>query len=108
MHPRRADCRHQRAHWRNLVAVDHNGRSVLCIRQHVDTLLRKVRKQDELREFLRQHAGRPWWHRVRWVASLFRLVRYAHGCGQWRAALLFLMPRRAANWLAARMPEDRP
>lgn len=76
--------------------------NVICgvLPDHLKAFHSKLRKRDELREFLRNHS-KGWFHRFWWSRSLFRLSRYAHGSKQaWLACVMFLSPRRLANRIA--------
>lgn len=82
---------------------------VACIKSHKGFLLARIAKaniqkelQEQLRTFLVTNGSRGWWHRLRTSAQLYRLSLHCHNnlALARQSMIMFLLPRRFANWLA--------
>lgn len=82
---------------------------VACIKSHKGFLLARIAKaniqkelQEQLRTFLVTNGSRGWWHRLRTSAQLYRLSLHCHSnlALALQSIIMFLLPRRFANWLA--------
>lgn len=82
---------------------------VACIKSHKGFLLARIAKaniqkelQERLRTFLVTNGSRGWWHRLRTSAQLYRLSLHCHSnlALALQSIIMFLLPRRFANWLA--------